>query len=278
MSPATALDRILHSKARRLAEAKKAVPLERQEELAAAAPPARGFHDAIARGCAVCDGPAIIAELKRSSPSAGIIHAELDPVTIARGYAATGAAALSVLTEEDHFSGMLCDVSEVRDATVLPVLRKDFITDPYQIHESRAAGADAVLLIVRILDDAQLAELLALAEELAMDALVEVHDEADLVRAENAGARLVGVNNRDLATLAVDLGVAEALLPRVPPGAARVAESGVRTRDDFERMAAAGADAVLVGEAMLRADDPAAALAELTGHAPPPPLEGRVVT
>lgn len=277
MSTATALDRILDAKAERLREAERAVPLERVKQLARASAPARDFRGAIGRGCAVCDGPAIIAEIKRSSPSAGHIREGLDPATVARAYSETGAAAISVLTEEDHFSGSLGDIGEVRQAVVLPVLRKDFITDPYQVYESRAAGADAVLLIARILDRDRLAELLSLVGECGMEALVEVHDEGDLARAVEAGAHVIGVNSRDLATLRVDLGVAEGLLPLVPLGTAKVAESGVRDRAGLERMRTAGADAVLVGEALLKADDPAAALAALTGHAPPPGAEGRVI-
>lgn len=276
MSPETMLDRILASKAERLRQAQRDVPLDRQGELAAMAGPVRRFKDAVSKGCAVCGGPVVIAEIKQSSPSAGVIHAELDVPSIARGYEAAGAGALSVLTEEDHFNGMLCHVGEARDATGLPVLRKDFVTDPYQIWESRAASADAVLLIARILDDATLADLLLLAHQLDLDALVEVHDEKDLSRALDVGASLVGVNNRDLESMDVDLAAAERLLPMVPPGVVKVAESGVRNRGDLDRMAAAGADAVLVGEAILRAEDPPQALAAITGHPPPPPLRRAV--
>lgn len=278
MEKTTVLDRIVESKARRLADAKAALPLEEQKRLAAEATAPRGFLDAIARGCAHCGGPSVIAEIKKASPSAGIIHAELDEATVARGYAAAGASALSVLTEEDHFSGMLRDLATVRDATTLPVLRKDFLTDPYQLYEARAAGADAVLLIVAILGDDQLAEMLSLAPAIGLDALVEVHDEAELATALDVGARIVGVNSRDLKTLEVDLATAERLLPAIPDGTVRVAESGIRTRADLDRMTAAGADAVLVGEALLRADEPANALAELTGHKLLPPLDGEVVT
>lgn len=278
MEKTTVLDRIVESKVRRLADAKAALPLEEQKRLAAGAPAPRGFLDAIARGCAHCGGPAVIAEIKKASPSAGIIHAELDEATVARGYAAAGASALSVLTEQDHFSGMLRDLATVRDATTLPVLRKDFLTDPYQLYEARAAGADAVLLIVAILGDDRLAEMLSLAPAIGLDALVEVHDEAELATALDVGARIVGVNSRDLKTLEVDLATAERLLPAIPDGTVRVAESGIRTRADLDRMTAAGADAVLVGEALLRADEPANALAELTGHKLLPPLDGGVVT
>jgi len=278
MEATTVLDRIVESKAHRLAQAKAAVPLDAQKRLAAEAPAPRGFLDAIARGCARCGGTAVIAEIKKASPSAGIIHAELDEATVARGYTAAGASGLSVVTEEDHFSGQLCDLTTVREATTLPVLRKDFLTDPYQLYEARAAGADAVLLITAILADDRLSELLSLAHDLGLDALVEVHDRAELATALDVGARIVGVNNRDLKTLDVDLATAERLLPEVPEGIVKVAESGVKTRSDLDRMTAAGADAVLVGEALLRANEPASALAELTGHELPPPLHGQVVT
>lgn len=278
MEQTTVLDRIVESKARRLAHAKAAVPLDEQTRLAAEAPAPRGFLDAVGRGCARCGGPAVIAEIKKASPSMGLIHAELDPATLARGFTAAGASALSVVTEEEHFSGMLRDLTTVREATTLPVLRKDFLTDPYQLYEARAAGADAVLLIAAILADDQLSEMLSLAHELGFDALVEVHDQAELAVALDVGAHVVGVNNRNLKTLEVDLSVAERLLPTVPDGTVKVAESGIRMRADLDRMIAAGADAVLVGEALMRADEPALALAELTGHEAPPPLHGEVVT
>jgi indole-3-glycerol phosphate synthase len=210
----------------------------------------------------------VIAEVKRASPSAGAIA---DPSTDAAGtataYERGGASALSVLTEGRHFGGALEDLIAVRAATGLPILRKDFIVDAAQVTESRAAGADAILLIAAGLTDAELAELLAAAREQGMAALIETHTERELERAIGAGAGVIGVNSRDLETLEVDLGRALALMARIPEGAGvRVLESGVRTSDDVLRAADAGADAVLIGEALMRANDPAAKLRELLGR------------
>jgi indole-3-glycerol phosphate synthase len=217
---------------------------------------------------------AVIAELKRASPSAGAI-AEADAARLAAQYQAGGAAALSVLTERAHFGGSLDDLVAARAATELPILRKDFIIDASQIAEARAAGADAVLLIAAALDRRELTDLVSAAGELGLGSLVETHSAAEIDLALEVGARIVGVNARDLETLEVNLGRAVRLLGTVPPGVVRVLESGVSTRDDVLRAAAGGADAVLVGEALMRAADPAAKLRELLGgHGRRDPHEG----
>jgi indole-3-glycerol phosphate synthase len=226
------------------------------------AAPRRGFHAALhAR-----EAPAVIAELKRASPSRGRIREEFDPAALARGYARAGAAALSVLTDEPFFEGALEHLARARGAVELPCLRKDFLVDPYQVEEARAWGADAVLLIVAAVSGTQGHELLAAAAAAGLDVLVEVHTAPELEWACDVGARLIGVNNRDLATFAVRLETTERLLaaarPRLPPGTVVVAESGIRSRRDVDRMTAAGAHAVLVGEAFMERADPGAALAE----------------
>jgi len=205
---------------------------------------------------------ACIAEFKRRSPSAGWINEKADLETTVRAYAAGGASALSVLTDEPFFGGRLGDLKPASAASGLPVLRKDFIVDPYQVAEAIAAGADAILLIVAALDDDELRDLLALATELSLDALVEVHDERELEWAAAAGATLVGVNNRDLSTFVTSLETTERLAPLRPAEALLVAESGLHSSADVRRMVAAGAQAVLIGEAFMAAPDPGAALAE----------------
>lgn len=230
---------------------------------AATAPPPRGFAAALRRPGEV----RLLAEVKRRSPSAGEIRPGADPVEVARGYQSGGAAALSVLTDREFFGGDLDFLRRVSRETDLPVLRKDFVIDPVQVWEARAAGADAVLLIVRILNDAELGDLLALIGELGMDALVEVHDAEELERATDAGARLLGINNRDLDTFCTDLRLSIRLAPRVPSGATLVAESGIRTADDVRRLGDAGVDAILVGESLMRQPDLRAAAAALTGIA-----------
>ena len=212
-------------------------------------------------------GVAVIAEVKRASPSAGAIADHADAAAQAARYAAGGAAALSVLTERAHFGGSLQDLVAARAATDLPILRKDFIVDASQIVEARSAGADAVLLIAAALDRGELVDLFAAARDLGLAALVETHSAAEVELALGAGARIVGVNSRDLETLAVHLDRALDLIRTVPAEVVRVLESGVSTRADVERASAAGADAVLVGEALMRAADPAAKLRELRGDA-----------
>jgi indole-3-glycerol phosphate synthase len=208
-------------------------------------------------------GRGIIAELKRKSPSRGILRRDYRPVEIAAGYQAAGARALSVLTDAPYFGGSLEDLREAREATSLPVLRKDFIIDEYQVAEAAAAGADAILLIVAALDDRQLRLLFNRAAELGLDALVEVHSEEELERAAALGARLIGVNNRDLATLEVSIETSLRLAPRLPAGTLAVSESGLRSRADLERLEAAGYRAFLIGESFLAAPDPAAALRQM---------------
>ena len=207
----------------------------------------------------------LIAEVKRRSPGAGEIRPGLDPRAVARAYAAAGAAAVSVLTDGVYFGGSTGDLAAVRAATDLPILRKDFILDPVQVSEARAVGADAVLLIVSILDDARLSELLAAARDHALSALVEVHDAGELERALSAGARLRGINNRDLRSFATDLAVTLDLTERAPVDAVVVSESGIRSREDVERLGRHGVDAVLVGEALLRAPDRGQAAARFVG-------------
>jgi indole-3-glycerol phosphate synthase len=206
---------------------------------------------------------AIIAEIKRRSPSAGEIAPGLDAPRQAMRYVDGGAAAISVLTEPDFFSGSLADLQAVREAVPVPVLRKDFIIDPVQLWEARAAGADAVLLIVAALDRLQLEELLAAVATMGMEALVEGHTAQEVEMAVAAGAKIVGVNNRDLATFVTDLGVAEAIAPLIPDGVVGVGESGVSSTAGAARMAAAGYRAILVGEAAVRSSDPETFIAEL---------------
>ncbi|MFS8638111.1 MAG: indole-3-glycerol phosphate synthase TrpC [Gemmatimonadota bacterium] len=209
---------------------------------------------------------ALIAEIKRRSPSAGWIRPEASVGDVARAYEAAGAAALSVLTDGEFFGGSPDDLREARSVTALPVLRKDFILDPVQVWEARAAGADAVLLIVRILDDAQLVDLHRLAVELGLAVLVEAHTAEEVERALAAGAEIIGVNNRDLATFRTDLSVVLGLADRVPADRTLVAESGIRTPSDVDRLGAAGVHAILVGESLMRAPDVGAAAAALAGR------------
>lgn len=224
------------------------------------AAPARDFQAALAAHPKV----RVIAEVKRRSPGAGDIRPDLDPAALARSYAECGAAALSVLTDREYFGGALDDLRRARAAVDLPALRKDFTLDALQIDEARAAGADAVLLIVRILDDAQLAELHGYAGESGLSVLVEVHDARELERAVACGASLLGINNRDLATFTTDLAVTEGLLDQLPPGTVVVSESGIRSGDDVRRLGRAGVDAVLVGESILSSPDPGEMVRELS--------------
>ncbi|MDJ0924956.1 MAG: indole-3-glycerol phosphate synthase TrpC [Acidimicrobiia bacterium] len=226
-------------------------------------PEVRHFANALAR-----PGLQVIAEIKRRSPSAGDLAMHLDPVAQAAAYEAGGAAAISVLTEPDYFAGSLDDLRIVREAASLPVLRKDFIIDPRQVSESRSAGADALLLIVAALEPALLEHLLAECERVEMAALVEVHNETEARLAVDVGARIIGVNNRDLVTFRTDLEVAERLAGLLPSDGVLVAESGVSTPAGAGRMAAAGYDAILVGEALVTAADPAELLRQLRAASP----------
>jgi indole-3-glycerol phosphate synthase len=220
----------------------------------------RSLRDALGGDAAL----SVIAEHKRRSPSAGVIRADRSLEQVVAAYERGGAAAVSVLTEGTRFGGSLADLESARAQTELPLLRKDFIIDAYQLHEALAAGADAVLLIVAALGDEELAGLLTAAASLGLDALVEVHDRGELRRAERAGARLIGINNRDLTTLAVDVGRTFELLNAVPDGAVVVAESGLSGRDQLDELWAAGVHGVLIGEALMRADDIEAACRALT--------------
>ncbi len=251
---------------RRRAEARAARNGRRVEAAAASAPPPRDFAGAL-RG----PGLSVIAEVKFASPSAGRIRPEADLEAVVASYVSAGADALSVLTEPEFFAGSPDHLRRARELTArlgrpLPVLQKDFIVTEYQLYEARAAGTDAVLLIAAALRPAELGRLLRLAQELGLAALVEAHTEAELGAALEAGARMVGINNRNLRTLEVDINICLKLRPRIPPGILAVAESGLRTPDDVRRVAAAGYDAILVGEALMRAADPGRALAELVGR------------
>jgi len=208
-------------------------------------------------------GIGVIAEFKRRSPSGGDIRPGASPSEIAAMYAEAGAAALSVLTDDKYFGGSDQDLREARAACSLPVLRKEFVVDAFQLYEARGMGADAVLLIVRALSDVQLRDMLQLTDRLGMDALVETHSEDEVRRALNSGARLIGVNNRDLDTLTTDVTLAPRLRSLVPPECVFVAESGISTPEQISRLADAGVDAVLIGESLLRSTDPGARLREL---------------
>ena len=214
-------------------------------------------------GITSCEHVSLIAECKRRSPGAGLIRPDLEMETVSRLYEEGGAAALSVLTDAPYFGGSLEDLRIARETTSLPILRKDFTLDPLQILEARVAGADAVLLIVRILDDEVLQRLIAETEALGMAALVEVHDERELKRALEVGAGIIGINNRDLATFTTDLDTTIRLLERVPEDIIVVSESGIRVPEDVDRLGGVGVDAVLVGESLLRSSDPGVAAQEL---------------
>lgn len=258
----TILDEILATKREEIARAKHRVAEAEMSSRAAAVEDApRGLREAL-RAAAP---PAIIAELKRRSPSKGLIREDFDPVKLARAYAAGGAAALSVLTDETYFGGHLDFLAKVRAEVSLPLLRKDFVIDAYQIDEARVFGADAVLLIVAALAADDLAALHAHARDLGLDVLVEVHDEAELEIALGAGATLVGVNNRDLRTFEVDLGTTERVAAALPPGrdVLFVAESGIGGPSDVRRLLDCGAEAFLVGESLMRQGDVTRALDEL---------------
>lgn len=221
-------------------------------------PACRGF--AAALEAMMASGPAVIAEVKKASPSAGVIREHFDPAAIARSYEAAGAACLSVLTDAAYFLGATAHLEAARAACSLPVLRKDFIVDPWQVLESRAMGADCILLIVAALEPQRLQELAEQAGEIGLDVLVEVHDDSELETALTTDARLLGVNNRDLHRFETDLAVSERLRPKIPESRCMITESGIHSRLDVQRMLDAGIGAFLVGEAFMRADDPGQAL------------------
>ena len=244
------LDEILAHKRDVVAERKACVSDAVIRERASAAPPARDFPAALTR-----PGVSVIAEIKRQSPAKGALRLDMDAPTMARAYAAAGASAISVLTDEKYFKGSDADLVAVRAAVDVPVLRKDFVVAPYQVYEARALGADAVLLIVRALARDEIVELGALARSLGMAALVEAHTAEEIETALDAGATLLGINNRDLTRMVVDVATTERLRPLVPSGVTLVSESGIRTADDIARLRSAGVDAVLVGEALVTAPD-----------------------
>jgi indole-3-glycerol phosphate synthase len=258
---ATVLGRILAAKREEVAARRRERPATVLREAPTYAEARRGFR----RALAVHQGRTIIAELKRASPSRGRLRPGADAVAIGRAYAKAGAAAISVLTDQPFFQGTLADLEATRRGVELPVLRKDFFIDVYQVEEARAAGADAMLLIVAATEASQRQELLAAAATLGLDVLVEVHDERELESALEEGATLVGINNRDLRTLVTTLATSERLLPSIPESVIAVCESGLRTAAEMARLEARGARAFLVGEALMEAPDPAARLREFLG-------------
>ena len=256
----TILERILETKRGELEESKRARPREEVVFEAAQAPPARSLEAAVRQ-----EGLRIVAEVKKASPSRGIIREDFDPLAIAGACAGAGAAALSVLTDSEYFQGSLEYLASIREAVDVPLLRKDFIIDTYQVFEARAAGADAILLILAALSDREAEPLASAAAELGMDVLWEVHDREEMRRLASFSPRVVGINNRDLKTFDVSLDTTRRLLPEVPGAAAVISESGFSRRDELEMMVGWGVDAFLVGEGLMRAEDPGAALSGLLG-------------
>lgn len=254
----TVLDRILEARRAEVEHRKKVLPETALKYGVKAATPLRDFSAALSR-----DAFNIIAELKPASPSRGVLRDPFDPVALAKSLESSGAAALSVLTEPEFFAGSLKNLRDARKNVQLPALRKDFIFDAWQVWESRANDADSFLLIVAALDDALLSDLIALGRELGMEPLVEVHTPGELDRALAASAKIIGVNNRDLKTLAVDAQTSFELIVRIPDGCIAVSESGLRTHADLRKLREAGFDAFLIGEQLMLAADPCAALCEL---------------
>jgi indole-3-glycerol phosphate synthase len=254
----TILEKIMHAKVHELIGAKSRLPASSLESVMDCAAPIRSLSAALKRRT-----PAVIAEIKKASPSAGVIREDFDPIKIAREYQDSGAAALSVITEVNHFQGGLENLARVRWNSKIPLLRKDFMVDPYQILEARHAGADAVLLIAALLESFSLKSMREEVERLGMEALIEVHNESELQRTLDAGATLIGVNNRDLRTFQVSLDVSLNLARMIPKGILTVAESGIRTADDIRKLMDAGYRGFLVGEQLMRSPSPGAALAQL---------------
>ncbi len=259
------LKKIVDSKRERLAAVKMHVPLAELQARIPDIPPVREFLSSLQRADAA-GRPAIIAEVKKGSPSKGVIREDFDPVAIARIYEENGAACLSVLTDENFFLGHLHYLSAIRESVQIPLLRKDFIFDPYQIVEARAAGADAILLIAAMLDPDRLRDFLFLARDLKLDVLLEVHDERELEMALSTDCGLIGINNRSLHTFVTDLATTERLAGRIPAERLVVAESGINCRADIERLQGAGAKAFLVGESLMREEDIGKKLQELLGN------------
>jgi indole-3-glycerol phosphate synthase len=260
----TILDEIVRSKRTEVANARRRTPLELLQSRLASAAPVRDFRGAVAAGSRI----RLIAEIKKASPSAQILRDDFDPVTIAQIYEDHGAACISVLTDAPYFQGRLDHLTLVHSSVQLPILRKDFVIDEYQVFEARAANADAVLLIAEILDDLTLSQLLDRSREMGMAALVEFHDEVNLARVIASGAGLVGINNRDLRNFRSDIERTLRLRDQIPPEVLVVSESGISTRREVERLQAAGICAILVGESLMRAPDIGLGVDELLGNPP----------
>jgi indole-3-glycerol phosphate synthase len=263
---ATILDRILVDKRIEVEARKAEAPLDAVVKAAESAPPPRDFTSDVKSEIPNPKSEIrLIAEIKKASPSKGLIRPDFDPAAIAKAYEEAGASAISVLTDEKYFQGSLDHLRAVRRAVNLPILRKDFFIDSYQVYEARAAGADAILLIVATLSTEELSRMMTLSSELGMASLVEVHTPDELEKALDAGAKIVGINNRDLRTFETKLETTLELAPKVPGDRILVSESGIFTRADVERLKAVGVDAVLVGESLMRESDPAAKVKELLG-------------
>jgi len=256
------LGKIITQKQQDIARAKSRVPLSDLESLVPAAPPVRDFPSALKSA----EGMGLIAEVKKASPSVGVIREDFDPVEIAKAYEAGGASCLSVLTDEHFFQGHLSDLTQIRSQVSLPVLRKDFILDPYQILEARAAGADCILLIAECLDDATLKSLYHEAGKLGMSALVEIYEPENLDRVLALEPPMIGINNRNLRTFVTKLDHTLELCPQIPHDCLIVSESGIRTREDVQRLAEAGVGGILVGETLMRSDSIGDKIRELLGR------------
>lgn len=257
------LDTIIENKRLEVKKAKETLPLEAVIRGIAGVEPPRDFYKAIGHGGSL----KVIAEIKKASPSKGVLREDFDPVKIALSYSKAGASALSVLTDEKFFEGRLSYLSDIRKAVDTPLLRKDFIIDPYQVYEARLYSADAVLLIVSALGQDLLKELLELTHSLGMSAVVEVHDDEELTRALDAGSRIIGINNRDLRTFDVDLGVSARLAKKIPGGVIAIAESGIGSGEDIKKLRQQGVHVFLIGETFMRAPDPGLELKNLISSA-----------
>ena len=255
------LDKIYSHKLKEVAEDKELVPVEILKERCKTLSQTGIFSQALKRN----NGIRVIAEVKKASPSAGIIRDDFDYVAIAREYESSGAAAISVLTDKEFFKGDLKYLTEIKDSVTIPLLRKDFIIDPYQIYEARAAGADAILLIARLLTKEQIDSFLEISHNLGMECLVEIHDSAELDKILETGSEIIGINNRDLDTFQTDLNTSLHLCPLIPGERVIISESGIRTRDDVRRLEEAGVDAILIGETLMRSNNISSKMKELFG-------------